>query len=112
MVRAGMFGERVVPIPRRRISRRIHAVALGAAVLALPGFAAAQSAAPQARPTAMPVVLGSTVTGAVGQHTAHAVRQGAELAIAPARAEIADTPRESSIPMRMPAVTADGDAHR
>lgn len=57
------------------------ALALGAALLALPGPAVAQMAPPTApRPAAVPVVLGSSVTGAIGQHTTDAIRQGFALA--------------------------------
>jgi hypothetical protein len=63
-------------MPRRRAGLPFVAFAL----IAAPGFVFAQSMTPQ--PAAVPVVLGSTVTAAIGQHTADAVRAGARTALA------------------------------
>lgn len=81
-----------------RSKTRLPFVAL--ALLAVPGLAAAQSMTPQPRPAATPVVLGSTVTAAIGQHTAAAVRQGARTALAAA------PPEDSAVNLR-PAGTAE-----
>ncbi|MFO0997452.1 MAG: hypothetical protein U1F33_12295 [Alphaproteobacteria bacterium] len=65
----------------RDIRRGMATIAVGAALIALPCLAVAQSGPPaQPRPASSPVVLGATVTGAIGQHTADSLRQGIDLA--------------------------------
>ena len=94
-------------MPRLPIVCRIHAV--GLALLAMPGLAAAQMAPPQPRPSATAVVLGSTVTAAIGQHTADAIRQGAEVAATPRETGAF---RKTGAPMLLPAIPADSIASR
>ena len=94
-------------MPRLAIVCRIHAV--GLVLLAMPGLALAQMAPPQPRPVATPVMLGSTVTGAIGQHTIDAIRQGTELAAA---SRETGAPRKTGAPILLPAGPADTIASR